>query len=205
MSDLRLKRCDAAKCESMCCYDGVWLQVEEDQRLTALVTEIPALASHHPCIVDAPDGGRKTSTRQHEYKNADYPAHFAGTRCVFADASGLCQLETLARTREVHPWTYKPKACWMFPLTLRNGSLVSPPIKVEDDPCRSPGYPGFVTSVSCGKHTPDGEAWKDVLADEINYYEQHRSNTSAEHKTVYPPAQFNGTARFIPIRKIPKN
>lgn len=199
--DVRLRRCNGTLCESMCCYDGAWLQAEEEQRLAALVSEIPTLVSHHPFIIEAADGGRKTAIRQHFYQNANYPAHFSQTRCVFADAGGLCQLETLARKRELHPWTFKPKACWMFPLSLRNDEVVPPPMKAEDDPYHKPGYPGFVTSVPCGKHTSDGELWKEVLADEITYHGQRRTNSITENRSVYPPTQFNGTARFIPIRQ----
>ena len=62
----------------------------------------------------------------------------------------------------------------MHPL-LREGpnGLVPPPISQEDDPDRvDESYPGFVTYTPCGRHREDGSPWRQVLAEEIAYYQQ---------------------------------
>ena len=99
----RLSRCDLEQCEGRCCYDGVYLLPAEEKFLRELVARGPALREAVPAefIVDGYWGGaffgRKTATRPHDYRSADYPAHFSRTRCVFADVKGYCELEKLAR------------------------------------------------------------------------------------------------------------
>ena len=93
---------------------------------------MPALRALVPeeFIVDGHWGGellgRKTATRAHDYRSADFPAHFTRTRCVFADAKGYCELEKLARTNGMHPWSFKPTTCWMFPLQDDDGRPAAP-------------------------------------------------------------------------------
>jgi len=175
---LKLCVCDVTRCEAMCCYDGVYLEPQEEAFLRELVERVPALRAHLPedFIVDGwwqgEPLGRKTATRPHDYRNPDFPAHFARTRCVFADAQGFCELEKLALSRGQHPWTFKPSTCWLFPLHEDQGVPEPPPVDAADDPYREPGYPGYATFVSCGRHDPQGQAWRVALAREIGYLAQ---------------------------------
>jgi len=171
----RLNPCDLKVCEAMCCHDGVYLMPEEERFLLDLVERVPYLKALLPDIFIL-DGfwqgeyyGRKTATRAHTYRNPDYPEHFPRTRCVFADADGLCELEKFARQRNQHPWTFKPASCWMFPLGLENGEAVPPPVDPLLDPYRSEGYPGFATVVPCGRHDPKGLPWRRALKNELKY------------------------------------
>ena len=174
----RLCRCDIARCEARCCYDGAYLLEGEEAFLRELVARVPELREALPeeFIVDGWwDGellGRKTATRPHEYRSADFPQHFARTRCVFADAAGLCALEKFARARGAHPWTFKPATCWLFPLHAENGEPEAPPASAAEDPWRSAEYPGYTSFVPCGRHDPAGAPWREALSEEIAYLSQ---------------------------------
>jgi Protein of unknown function (DUF3109) len=174
---LQLKVCDIAQCEGACCYDGVYLLPSEETFLRELVALVPELRAKLPeeFIVDGywegERQGRKTATRPHDYKSPDYPAHFARTRCVFADEVGLCELEKLARGRGQHPWTFKPTTCWMFPLQDDAGEPAEPVRDAKDDPYYSKEYPGYASCVSCGRHDANGQPWREALQKEVAYLE----------------------------------
>ncbi|MFT3904702.1 MAG: hypothetical protein QM718_00135 [Steroidobacteraceae bacterium] len=172
---LKLATCDIRQCEGRCCYDGVYLWPGEEAFLRELVARVPELAAKLPAefIVDGHWNGaflgRKTATRPQAYATADFPAHFTRTRCVFSDAQGFCELEKFARGRGQHPWTFKPATCWMFPLEDQDGKPVQPVRGPEDDPYRTPDYPGYASCVPCGRHAAAGQPWRKALAREIAY------------------------------------
>jgi hypothetical protein len=172
---LRLSTCDVRVCEGRCCYDGVYLQSNEEHFLRELVARVPELAAKVPeeFIVDGcwegENMGRKTATRPVEYAAPDFPAHFTRTRCVFSDPAGFCELEKFARGRGQHPWSYKPTTCWMFPLQDEDGKPAEPVRGPEDDPYRTPQYAGYASCVPCGRHDAKGQPWKKSLDREIAY------------------------------------
>src|SRR5579863_8288404 len=141
---LSLKPCDIAKCEAMCCHDGVYLSAIEERRLRQIVDGTPELRRRLPAeyVIDGWWNGRllgrKTATRPHAYRNPDWPAHFPRTRCVFADEAGLCELQKLGLQRKHHPWRYKPFTCWMFPLDEADGKPLPPSPEPTQDPYRAP-------------------------------------------------------------------
>jgi hypothetical protein len=171
----RLSRCDLEQCEGRCCYDGVYLLPKEEQFLRELVARVDSLRAALPdkFIVDGYWGGaffgRKTATRPHDYQSRDFPAHFSRTRCVFGDSKGYCELEKLARTNGMHPWSFKPTTCWMFPLQDDDDKPAAPVSGPEDDPYRTPEYPGYATCVPCGAHDARGRPWPESLQEEIDY------------------------------------
>lgn len=170
-----LKPCDVRQCEAMCCYDGAYLLEGEEAFLVELLAKVPQLREKLPAefVVDGwwngEKLGRKTATRAQEYANPDYPAHFTRTRCVFSDATGYCRLESFARERGQHPWTFKPAVCWMHPLQDEDGVPEAPVATPAEDPYRSPTYPGYSPFTACGRHCADGVHWKIALAREIAY------------------------------------
>jgi hypothetical protein len=174
---LCLSACDVRDCEARCCYDGVYLQPGEERELRDLVAREPALRARLPAefIVDGYwDGkllGRKTATRPHAYRSPDFPAHFAPTRCVFADVVGFCELQKLALAQGLHPWAYKPTTCWMFPLQDDDGVPAAPVANPEEDPYATDNYPGYANFVPCGRHDAQGRPWRDALQQEIAYLE----------------------------------
>ncbi len=161
----------------MCCHDGVYLSQVEEQRLKRLVEGAPELRAQLPAeyVIDGwwngQRLGRKTATRPHEYRNPAWPAHFPRTRCVFADADGLCKLQKLGLQRKRHPWRYKPFTCWMFPLDEADGKALPPSPDPAQDPYRTAQYPGFVSVVACGRHDPAGQPWRQALARELQHFE----------------------------------
>jgi hypothetical protein len=179
-AQLKLSRCDLAQCEGRCCYDGVYLLPAEEQFLTELVERLPALRAQLPAeyIIDGYWNGayfgRKTATRPHVYRSADFPAHFTRTRCVFADEAGLCELEKFARVNGEHPWTFKPTTCWMFPLQDEDGEPAEPVRDADDDPYRTSDYAGYASCVPCGQHDAQGLPWRQTLRQEIDYLQQAR-------------------------------
>jgi hypothetical protein len=178
--ELRLKTCDPRACEAMCCHDGVYLDEGEERRLRALVERTPALRARLPAeyVVEGwwngERLGRKTATRPHAYRNADWPAHFPRTRCVFADEAGLCELQKLGMERRQHPWRYKPFTCWMFPLDEQDGEAQAPEADPRADPHNVPGYPGYASVVPCGRHDPQGAPWQEALAGELRRFAEVR-------------------------------
>jgi hypothetical protein len=174
---LKLSRCDLAECEGRCCYDGVYLLPAEEAFLRELVARVPALRAVLPerYIVDGYWNGayfgRKTATRPHEYRHPQYPAHFTRTRCVFADDQARCELEKLARANGLHPWSFKPTTCWMFPLQDEDGEPAAPVCSATEDPFHTEEYPGYATWVPCGRHDAEGLPWREALQMEIAYLE----------------------------------
>jgi hypothetical protein len=164
--ELKLSSCNVRECEARCCYDGAYIEPDEEKFLQELVQRVPELMAKLPkeFIVDGHwEGellGRKTATRAHHYSSADYPAHFAHTRCVFADDVGFCELEKLARSRGQHPWSFKPSTCWLHPLHEEAGLPVAPVQGSQDDPYRTKNYAGY---------SPFGRPWRDALAAELQY------------------------------------
>jgi hypothetical protein len=179
--ELRLCHCDVTRCEAMCCYDGAYLDSQEEQFLHELVAKVPQLraALPDPYVVDGywngEPLGRKTATRPHEYRNPQFPAHFMRTRCVFADAIGFCTLEKFARDRGQHPWTFKPSVCWLFPMQESQGEAEAPVADPREDPHQAPDYPGYATVVSCGRHDPAGRPWTQALTGERAWLAQAKS------------------------------
>ena len=178
-TQLRLRRCDPASCEAACCYDGAYLLAGEEQLIGEVVArfpeDFPMLAGAEPVEDGFWNGklhGRKTATRAFEPTADDWPGHFAHTRCVFAGPNHFCGLESLARRLELHPWTFKPAACWLAPLRVDRNGVVPPPADPARDPDRlGPEYPGYSCFVRCGRHDPSGEPWTEALAQEISYYD----------------------------------
>lgn len=170
-----LKQCDLKKCEALCCYDGAYLHDSEE---TLIMETIKRYPDHFINLPEEPivDGdwmgkvkGRKTATVPYISKK-DKPKHFTDTRCIFVTSDYKCSLQVLGSKIGVHPWTFKPSACWLFPLRLIKNKIIPPPKIDEKDP-NDLGiiYPGFVKYTPCGIDYDDGEKWYLVLKDEINY------------------------------------
>ena len=172
----KLRHCDLAVCEGICCSDGAFLLPEEEALIHETVAKFPEHFSLLPkkYIGDAVWGehhGRKTSTRIYRYKSK--PGHFADTRCSFTEKDGKCSLQTLAVAQGRHKWHYKPTGCWLFPLESNEKGLVAPPRTRREDPNNlGPAYPGFVTMTPCGSHSVKGKVWWIALKEEVSYYRQ---------------------------------
>lgn len=187
------------QCEAVCCYDGVYLSQKEESKIYDLIKTYPDYFKGMPelnnCIVDGsiayekwsgspkPNncivdgkwqyGVKKTNVIPYNYSYPDFPDHFNKTRCVFVDENHFCRLESLARKLKLHKWTFKPIACWLFPLKINEkGILIPPPILAKDDPDKRKNYLGYVSYVPCQKHREDSENWQVIFEEEIEYYKK---------------------------------
>ena len=173
---LRIKECDYKSCEARCCYDGVYLDQGDIEKLHKAVSNNSSFFNFLPenYIVEGEwDGvkGEKTGVKPYTYISPDFPSHFNHTRCVFALKDGACSLQKLAITQGMDSWAYKPSGCWMHPLRISDENekrLLSPPHFLEADP-DSLGlkYPGYISFTPCGQHCSDGDSWQVVLQEEI--------------------------------------
>ncbi len=177
-----LKRCDIAKCQGMCCHDGVYVR-----ETTALILE--GIARQHAdflaglglklpsrVIVEGSwpcePGYLKTAVwpRALSQRVQGYPAHFRDTACMFLTPDARCALEVLSVHLSRHPWHYKPIDCWLYPIAFEDEEEVRLVLySYETDPLRLPGFDGFVSQTFCGRTYPDGEpAWM-VLREELRF------------------------------------
>jgi hypothetical protein len=172
-----LARCTLADCRGMCCYDGVYLDAPTEAAIDLIArARRPAfqdmgLDLPGTVVVDGFVGGvlagRKTATRPWTPDVADFPTHFNRTCCVFHLDDGRCGLQVLAVGDGLHPWSYKPPSCWLFPITIHSGT-----IRIFDeasDPSRYHAYAGFVAYTRCGATCDTGQPAAQVLADELRY------------------------------------
>jgi len=170
---IKLKACDYRFCEARCCYDGVYLQEGEEEKIIKAVNAFPWYFDHLPndFIVDASWGsikGRKTAVRYHAYSSPDYPDHFTKTRCVFAALDGACSLQRASVEAGGDKWTFKPKACRTHPLQCRHFDFQAPPTSTGEDKFNvGVSYPGYVSYTPCGINRADGNVWVDELKDEV--------------------------------------
>ncbi len=172
----KLKKCDMTKCAGYCCYDGVYISDDEEKKLKQIIKNHPDDFEHDAEFYFENGNwknivvGRKTKTRPFVYPD-DFPKHFNQTKCIFSDDNGLCILQKIAIRENIHEWSYKPNACIMFPLTVRQGHIIPPPEKNQRDDCYiDENYPGYVNCLYCGRDCDNGKNWRDVLKKEIQYF-----------------------------------
>ncbi|MGH8019590.1 MAG: DUF3109 family protein [Opitutaceae bacterium] len=172
---VRLERCDLRQCEAMCCYDGAYLEPDDEERIAAALKHYPEFFRHLPTEYIVEENwrgfgtGRKTAKRPWAYRRK-IPAHFTATRCVFTDDNGCCTLESAARAHDLHPWTFKPTTCFLFPMPANDPDCE--PVRPGEDPHDlGSEYPGYATIIDCGKHRPEGRPWREVLREEFEIIE----------------------------------
>jgi len=119
--------------------------------------------------------GRKTAVCPFKHPS-DFSKHFNQTKCIFCDDEGFCLLQKIATRENKDPWEYKPCACCLFPLVVKQGQLTPPPNKGDKDDCYvDENYPGYATSLYCGQDCPEGEEWQKVLQQKVDYFHKNFS------------------------------
>jgi Protein of unknown function (DUF3109) len=110
-------------CTSTCCEGGVWVDIQERDRILA----------HVDLIKEQMDG---TQTRDHavwfdpdEVADADFASgKCVGTaeinnKCVFLDGSGRCSLQVSAVAHGMHKWALKPLYCILYPIEVTDNVI----------------------------------------------------------------------------------
>lgn len=142
-------------CEAWCCYDGVYLSPEDEERIKTAVASDVKFFSFLPqdYIVEScwenKIAGRKTNVKDKKYQSKNFPKHFNQTCCVFLK-DNKCMLEEFAIQKNEDRWEYKPKTCCIFPLQEHDDQYVLP-ASVQDDCNLGEKYPGFVSCLPCYK------------------------------------------------------
>jgi hypothetical protein len=171
--------CDINDCKGMCCYDGVYVNEEEERVLTQLahekseffesvgaaVPKQPIVAANWPGI----DKVRKTAVVPRDFRTAvpTFPPHFEQTACVFLTDEGRCSLQLLAVSEGKHRWYYKPLVCAVHPIRISvKSQLIELPTE-ETDPHFQPEYPGFISATHCGRRCTKGVPAFEALNEEL--------------------------------------
>lgn len=175
-----IQLCDLETCRATCCHDGVFLSEEEAFVIRRLIEENAEHLQNYGIEVSVESvvadgrGSFRTALRPASGAElaADFPTHFAKTRCVFLDDRNRCALQRLSDDLGRDSWFYKPIGCWMHPLTLRPVSQreARPVLRLPDtvnDPFCGPGYPGFASCTPCGRVCEAGRPAREVLAAEL--------------------------------------
>ncbi|MBO4819666.1 MAG: hypothetical protein J5528_05945, partial [Firmicutes bacterium] len=164
-------------CQSVCCYDGVYLTKEEEKLITDFVKQNREHFSFlkEPFVVDGDWPGmrskRKTEMVERDDYDESFPCHFTKTRCVFELSDGQCSLQRLATDLQLHPWRIKPAACWRFPIRDPKDGSIEPPVtnKDKDPDYVDENYPGYVSFLPCVKSDEEGISWIRKYRNEIEY------------------------------------
>ena len=176
-NDFYVKRFCCKGCGAMCCYDGVYISQKEEEVIKQFMLDNKEYFDKYPNEIAKEEAwedivsGRKILTREFHSSNADFPAHFNNTMCIFAQEDGSCILQKVATDLDMHPWKIKPAACWLFPLDTDGDKVFAPPKCVQEDPNYIPEkYDGYVTALPCGQYDQKGTLWTDVYYNEIEYF-----------------------------------
>lgn len=166
--------CALGRCHGTCCSEGVYLNAEgalvirnllrrEAELFRALGMERPEEA----LVEETEDGVRsvRTARRPKPFRALvpDYPAHFAETSCAFLLPDARCALQAAAEAKGLHPWHYKPLACWLHPVSI------SPEGIRLHDAASDPHAGGWTTETHCGRTEPCGRPAREVLAAELEF------------------------------------
>ncbi len=166
-----LARCDLAHCRGTCCSEGVTLNDEVAAVLRHLLRKeadfFRASGVDPETALEREGRAWRTALRPEPFHALvpDYPAHLPDTACAFLLADSRCALQALADARGLHPWHYKPLACWLHPVSI------SPEGVVLHDAATDPygEHTGFTTATHCGRTAPCGRPAAEVLRAEIDF------------------------------------
>jgi Fe-S-cluster containining protein len=116
--------CSTARCNALCCKEGVWADLAERAKILA----------HVPLIQQHMDPGQEHRPEfwfeEREVPDADFPSGFTvGTRaneqgCVFLKSDGRCVLQSAAMASGMPAYSLKPFYCVAFPVTVHEGQLM---------------------------------------------------------------------------------
>lgn len=187
----RLRACGPQrKCRAECCSHGVRLDPAEAGRVADIVREHPAFFSHLSRVkqalvpIDDPNLGRvfftEVVTADGSGKNGIRRSMGAGKTiniaehgdpmCVFALEDRRCSLQVASVALGLHPWTFKPTACWLFPLKYSVHELTDNKKYYRLD--WAGAVRPEVADYPCSRVDPGGDRATGVLQQEITYFKR---------------------------------
>jgi hypothetical protein len=126
-----VRRCaGGAACRAACCRSGVYISVEQSERILHNHEKIaPFLRPNRrnpdtwfdgslEADSDHPHGGMLTGTNV-----MDDPHHPSGRSCVFLTEHFHCGIQAASIAHQLGPWEWKPFYCVLYPLTYEKGVL----------------------------------------------------------------------------------
>jgi len=178
----RMRAMACATCDNRCCYDGVYMTKEEEDRIRALRKKAPAYFTTVPedFTEEGEWGflfhGKRTKLRAHDYTKPDYPAHFGKTKCVLALPNGECAPQRAGADLGYHPWRFKLSICWKFPLIglFNDNAMEKPHYFGEPDPhAYDDQQRGYLSFLPCATVDENGLSWKQVYRHELLHFLRH--------------------------------
>src|SRR5690606_34693211 len=83
------------------------------------------------------------------------------------DGRNLYRLQKLAMARGLHPWHWKPIACWLHPLHIDARGTLRIPVGRHDE-LAGKDYPGFAAFTGCGRDRANGTPAASILRGELD-------------------------------------
>jgi hypothetical protein len=128
------KGCGPYMCNSVCCSDGVWVDIKEKER----ILEEKDLIIRY--MDDTQDTNPDAWFAEYE-KDDDFPSGVCvGTTtrergCVFLNKDGLCTLQVAAVGEGMHKWDIKPFYCVLFPISIADNTITFDEHKQGESQC----------------------------------------------------------------------
>jgi hypothetical protein len=189
LRNIKLRACgEGNKCQAECCSHGARIEAGEAARLAEFMRDHPAFFAHLHRVKEAfvpvetpehgrvyftevvtPDGAGKSGIRRAMAAGQAFGADdYRDSMCVFALDDLRCSLQVASAALGLHPWTFKPTGCWLFP--LKYGVHQAPGGKrtyrldwAGTDRPEVANYP-------CSRLDPGGGRASDVLREEIAHF-----------------------------------
>jgi hypothetical protein len=126
-----LQRCKLHDCNGACCLYGVWLGLQEVERI---LQNTDLIRSHLLKTNRERNHWFEDEIEMDEFLSdgkvrhsvvVESPQHYGGTACIFWGDGGKCALQTAAIKAGLHPWTFKPFYCILHPLDLDTNGLIT--------------------------------------------------------------------------------
>jgi len=191
LREIRLRACgEQNKCRAECCSHGARIEADEAERLTEFVGAHPVFFAHLDRVSEAlvpvetpehgrvyftevvtPDGAGKSGIRRamaagQTFNTDDY----RDSMCVFALDDLRCSLQVASVALGLHPWTFKPTGCWLFP--LKYGVHEAPDGKKYYRLDWAGTERPEVANYPCSRLVPGGERASEVLREEIAHFKR---------------------------------
>lgn len=183
--------CDISRCGGGCCHSGVLADTDEYKTILEHKHEIagamdetqdrdPATWFDNEWIDDGDfQSGRAVGTMTHE-RDGGISGFSEG--CVFLDRRHFCSIQVAAAEAGLHRWSWKPRYCILFPITVVDGIIMYDDSHSEDlHHCGPQGTGNYVHSVFEAMQEEIGYVFgAEGLAAMRSYFEANRSRFEAE-------------------------